>query len=145
VVCWNKLFLLRRPTRKNRADLSQEILAALWPPRSPFKIIRSSKPFVFGHALIRGVACGSILPKIAVSDLVIIKLIHKFVEDIQIASSIQSLVEENWTDSATTGDCTSRTFVVAGSCRQPQTYVKPEGAITVFEILMMSGVSLETC
>jgi hypothetical protein len=35
--------------------------------------------------------------------------------------------------------------VVAGSCRQPQTYVKPEGAITVFELLMMGGVSPETC
>ena len=37
-----------------------------------------------------------------------------------------------------------RTSVVAGrchdSCRQPQTYVKPEAAITVFELLMMSGV-----
>jgi hypothetical protein len=31
------------------------------------------------------------------------------------------------------------------SCRQPQTYVKPEAAITVFELLMMSVVSLETC
>jgi hypothetical protein len=30
-------------------------------------------------------------------------------------------------------------------CRQPQTYVKPEAEITVFELLMMSGVSLETC
>jgi hypothetical protein len=30
-------------------------------------------------------------------------------------------------------------------CRQPQTYVTPEAAITVFELLMMSGVSLETC
>ena len=30
-------------------------------------------------------------------------------------------------------------------CRQPQTHVKPEAAITVFELLMMSGVSLETC
>jgi len=30
------------------------------------------------------------------------------------------------------------------SCRQPQTYVKPEAAITVFELLMMSGVSIET-
>jgi len=30
------------------------------------------------------------------------------------------------------------------SCRQPQTYVKPETVITVFELLMMSGVSLET-
>jgi hypothetical protein len=28
---------------------------------------------------------------------------------------------------------------------QPQTYVKPEAAITVFELLMMSVVSLETC
>jgi len=37
------------------------------------------------------------------------------------------------------------TLVVAGSCRQPQTYVKPEAAITVFGVLMMSGVSLETC
>ena len=43
-------------------------------------------------------ACGSILLKIAVSELLIIKLIHKFVEDFQIASSIQSLMEENWTD-----------------------------------------------
>ena len=33
----------------------------------------------------------------------------------------------------------------AGSCRQPQTYVKPEAEITVFELLLMSGVSLETC
>jgi len=31
------------------------------------------------------------------------------------------------------------------SCRQPQTYVKPEAAITVFELLMMGVVSLETC
>jgi hypothetical protein len=30
------------------------------------------------------------------------------------------------------------------SCQQPQTYVKPQAAITVFELLMMSGVSLET-
>jgi hypothetical protein len=53
--------------------------------------------------------------------------------------------------------------VVADSCRQSQTFVKPEAAITVFdlpmaslyakpeakitvfEFLMMSGVSLETC
>jgi len=33
----------------------------------------------------------------------------------------------------------------ADSCRQQQTYVKPEATITVFELLMMSGVSLETC
>jgi len=32
------------------------------------------------------------------------------------------------------------TSVVAGSCRQTQTHVKPEAAITVFELLMMSGV-----
>jgi hypothetical protein len=31
------------------------------------------------------------------------------------------------------------------SSRQPQTYVKPEAAITVFELLMMSDVSLEIC
>ena len=29
--------------------------------------------------------------------------------------------------------------------RHPETYVKPEAAITVFKLLMMSGVSLETC
>jgi hypothetical protein len=29
--------------------------------------------------------------------------------------------------------------------RQPKTYVKPEAAITVFELLMMSGVLPETC
>ena len=32
-----------------------------------------------------------------------------------------------------------------GSGRHPQTCVKPEAAITVFEILMMCGVSPETC
>jgi hypothetical protein len=31
------------------------------------------------------------------------------------------------------------------SGRHLQTYVKPEVAITVFELLMMSGVLLETC
>ena len=31
------------------------------------------------------------------------------------------------------------------SGRQPKTYVKPKAAITVFELLMMSVVSLETC
>jgi len=31
------------------------------------------------------------------------------------------------------------------SGRQPKTYVKSEAAITVFEFLMMGGVSLETC
>jgi len=31
------------------------------------------------------------------------------------------------------------------SCQQPKTYVKPEAAITVFELLMMGGVSPETC
>jgi hypothetical protein len=36
-------------------------------------------------------------------------------------------------------------FTYVASCRQQQTYVKPEAAITVFELLMMSGVSLETC
>jgi hypothetical protein len=31
------------------------------------------------------------------------------------------------------------------SGRQPKTYVKPEAANTVFELLMMGGVSPETC
>jgi hypothetical protein len=29
--------------------------------------------------------------------------------------------------------------------RQPKMYVKPEAAITIFELLMMGGVSPETC
>jgi hypothetical protein len=29
--------------------------------------------------------------------------------------------------------------------RQPKTYVKPEAAIAVFELLMMGGVSPKTC
>jgi hypothetical protein len=29
--------------------------------------------------------------------------------------------------------------------RQPKTYVKPEAAIKVFELLMMGGMSPETC
>jgi hypothetical protein len=37
-------------------------------------------------------------------------------------------------------------FYVVRGCRQlPQTYVKPEAAITVFELLMMSGLSLKLC
>jgi hypothetical protein len=41
-------------------------------------------------------------------------------------------------------------FTYADGCRLldsgqlPQVYVKPEAAVTVFELLMMSGVSLET-
>jgi hypothetical protein len=31
------------------------------------------------------------------------------------------------------------------SGQQPKTYVKPEAAIAVFELLMMGGVSPETC
>jgi len=31
------------------------------------------------------------------------------------------------------------------SGRQPRTYVKPEAANTVFDLLMMGGVSPETC
>jgi hypothetical protein len=31
------------------------------------------------------------------------------------------------------------------NCRQPQTFLKPEAAITVFELLMMSVLWLETC
>ena len=31
------------------------------------------------------------------------------------------------------------------SGRQPKTYVKPAAAITVFELLMVGGVSPETC
>jgi hypothetical protein len=31
------------------------------------------------------------------------------------------------------------------SGRQPKTYVKPEAAITVFELLMMGGLSPKTC
>jgi hypothetical protein len=31
------------------------------------------------------------------------------------------------------------------SCQQPHAYVKPDVAITVFELLRMSGVLLETC
>jgi len=39
------------------------------------------------------------------------------------------------------------TFLVAGRCsgRQPKTYVTPEAAVTVFELLTMGGVSPETC
>jgi hypothetical protein len=44
-------------------------------------------------------------------------------------------------------------FLVAGRCDgsshcsgwQTKTYVKPEPAITVFELLMMGGMSPETC
>jgi hypothetical protein len=48
--------------------------------------------------------------------------------------------------SGSTHNCFAKSSgISAGSCRQPQTYAKPEAVITVFELLMMSGVSLETC
>jgi hypothetical protein len=31
------------------------------------------------------------------------------------------------------------------SSQQPKTYVKPKAAITIFELLMIGGVSPETC
>jgi len=40
--------------------------------------------------------------------------------------------------------CWQLSWLSRDSCQQPQMYVKPEAAITVFELLMMSGVSLET-
>ena len=42
-------------------------------------------------------------------------------------------------------DCRELSWLSHDSCRQPQTYVKPEAAITVFELLMLGGLSLETC
>jgi hypothetical protein len=41
--------------------------------------------------------------------------------------------------------CEKRRMLSHRSGRQPKTYVKPEAAITVFELLMMGGVSPETC
>jgi len=49
-----------------------------------------------------------------------------------VSSDTPLIVRSSKTDSSDSG-------------RQPQTYVKPEAAITVFELLTMSGVSLETC
>ena len=37
------------------------------------------------------------------------------------------------------------TFLSHRSGRQPKTYAKLEAAITAFELLMMGGVSTETC
>jgi hypothetical protein len=39
---------------------------------------------------------------------------------------------------------TAKNDSIIGEFLKPQTYVKPEAAITVFELLMMNGVSLET-
>jgi len=36
-------------------------------------------------------------------------------------------------------------FTYVFGCQQPKMYVKPEAAITVFELLMMGSVSPETC
>jgi len=47
-----------------------------------------------------------------------------------------------WLLAAVKAECSTLSL---DSGQQPQTYVKPEVAITVFELLMMSGVSLETC
>jgi len=41
--------------------------------------------------------------------------------------------------------CWSLQWLSHRSDQQPKTYVKPETAITVFELLMMGGVSPETC
>ena len=42
-------------------------------------------------------------------------------------------------------DKTQNIFKLHRCGRQPKTYVKSEAAITVFELLMMGGVSPETC
>jgi hypothetical protein len=45
-------------------------------------------------------------------------------------------------------DCRQLSWLTADShdsCQQPQIYVKPEAAITIFELLMMFSVSLKTC
>jgi len=52
--------------------------------------------------------------------------------------------------SVVAGHCHRSAMTVAGNRhrsgnRQPKTHVKPEAANTVFELLMMSDVSLETC
>jgi hypothetical protein len=39
----------------------------------------------------------------------------------------------------------SYVITASGFTHVLQTYVKPEAVITVFELLMISGVSLETC
>jgi hypothetical protein len=39
----------------------------------------------------------------------------------------------------------SKTVIAASGFRQPQTYVKPEAAITVFELLLKGSVSPKTC
>jgi hypothetical protein len=41
--------------------------------------------------------------------------------------------------------CRALRWLSQRSGRQPKTYVKPEAAITVFELLMMGGVSSEMC
>jgi len=41
--------------------------------------------------------------------------------------------------------CQPLRWLSLGSRRQPKTYVKPEAAITVFELLIMGGVPPETC
>ena len=87
----NVVFQFLCPTGKNRTDLIQEILAVI----RLSKLSGHQKSFRFrscSHS-----KCGIWLhpAKIAVSELVIIKLIYTFFEDFQIASSIQSLVEEN--------------------------------------------------
>jgi hypothetical protein len=56
-----------------------------------------------------------------------------------ISSDTPLIIRSSKTVSAASG------FTYVCGCRPPQTYEKPEAAITDFELLMMSGVSLEIC
>jgi hypothetical protein len=47
-------------------------------------------------------------------------------------------------DLSVAGRCNGAAITATGN-RQPKAYVKPEAAITVLELLMMAGVSPETC
>ena len=69
-------FPFKAPHRKKSGGLKSRDLCG----HKAFEIIRSSKKVSIGHALIRGVACGSILLKIAISELVFVvfaKEIHE--------------------------------------------------------------------
>jgi len=62
----------------------------------------------------------------------------------QLWCPVEECSHEKWVTSFVFG-CQPLRWLSHRSGRQPKTYVKPEAAITVFELLMMGGMSPETC
>jgi len=62
-----------------------------------------------------------------------------------VCKSFSDMAIKIWSPAYSTVFTNSLLWLSQRSVLQPKRHVKPEAAITVFELLIMDGVSLETC